>query len=204
MTFFMGRLRPRDRRAILAGLSVLLLAGTFVFILRPYAHAVGEARDQLAAERALLARERALLRAASGLGKQQAMLDTAVEWRSERLFTGDRTLAAAQLARYLDVEAGESRALIERSETIEGAEIVPGLDAVRLRFRAVGDVAGVLELVRRLEDGDRLVRIETLSLGRRERRARGPEEDDPIQPVTLAATITGYTLRLRPEQRTER
>ncbi len=54
-------LTPRDRRAILVGLGILLPAVAYVLGVRPYRAALEGVRDRVAAERELLTRELALL-----------------------------------------------------------------------------------------------------------------------------------------------
>jgi type II secretory pathway component PulM len=58
-------LAPRDRRAILLGLAVMVVAASYVLGVRPYREALAGVRDRVQAERELLTRELALLESAS-------------------------------------------------------------------------------------------------------------------------------------------
>lgn len=193
---FLAELRPRERRAIRIGLIVLVPALLLTGVVRPYFDALEESRDRLAAERALLVREKALVDEAVGFASTRLAAGEALEARSPRLFTGDPTLAAGALVRYVAEQADRSRVLLEATETAGAGEPGPNVVGVRVRVRAVSDIAGVLELLRRLEDGPRLVRVEQLSLERREGYRGGGTATDgqDVQLVTLAATVVGYTL----------
>lgn len=184
-------LAARDRRAVRAGLLVLTAALAIVFGVGPYLGALEDARDRLGVERSLLARERALVEAADAFESGRVAVEAGMVIRAPRLFTGDPTLAAGALVRYVAQGAARSSVLLEATETRAAAEAGDGLTTVRVRIRAVGDVEGVLRLLRELEDGSRLVHVEALSLeGRNSYRSDG----DDVQLVALGATIAGYAL----------
>lgn len=189
-------LRARDRRAIRWGLVVLVPALVLGAGLPPYVEALEGGRDQLAVERALLARERRLLADAARGPVQRSAIETALERRLPQLFVGDPTLAAGALVRYVAQEAARSGVSLEALETAGTEAAGPGVVGVGVRLRGVGDIAGVMELLRRLEDGSALIRIERLSLERREGYpgAGGGNADDEVQVVVLGATVLGYTL----------
>ncbi|HUG38902.1 MAG TPA: GspMb/PilO family protein [Longimicrobiales bacterium] len=184
-------LAARDRRAVRIGLLVLTAALAIVFGIRPYLSALEDARDRLTAERSLLARERALVDAADAFGSGAAVVEAGMAIRAPRLFTGDPTLAAGALVRYVAQGAARSSVLLEATETRAAGEAGDGLTTVRVQIRAVGDVEGVLRFLREMEDGSRLVHVERLSL---ESRNSYRSDGDDVQLVALGATIAGYAL----------
>lgn len=188
----MSALTSRDRRALRVGLLVLLPALALGLLVRPYLAAVDDARDRLAGERALLARERSLLDAAGAYGLAASAADEGLASRAPRLFRGDPMLAAGELVRYIADAAASSSVLLEATETRGAADAGPGVVAVRVQIRAAGDIEGVLRFLRRVEDGPRLVHVEKLSLERRESYRSDAAED--VQVLALAATLTGFTL----------
>lgn len=187
--------RPRDRRAIRVGLLVLLPALVLAMGVRPYLGELDETRHRLAAERGLLVREHGLLAAAKGFDADRVSAREALDARASRLFAGDPTLAAGALVRYVADQADRSRVLLEATETAGTEAVGSGLSAVRIRLSGVSDIAGILELLRRLEDGPRLVRIEQLLLERRDGYAvRGLDRTyEDVQLVSIGATIVAYT-----------
>ncbi len=66
----LDRLAPGDRRAILLGLGVMVSAVVIIFGVRPSYGALTDARERLALEREVLAREIQLLESAAVLPKR--------------------------------------------------------------------------------------------------------------------------------------
>src|SRR5262249_62278116 len=88
----------RDRRAVMLGGLVLLPALLFIWGVRPYQAALSDARDQLATERATLARERAAILTARRNPQLQHIADSAMRMMRPRLFEGkDEEMASAEL-----------------------------------------------------------------------------------------------------------
>jgi len=171
-------LSARDRRALLVGTAVLLPALAGALVVKPYLAALTEVRETLAAQRELLGRERGLLTPAAGASAaESAVLSVA---RTERLFAGDDELAAtANLARYVAGLAEAEGLAVDALETAEGEPAGAGLHVLRVELRATGDIATILEFLAALEAGDRLARVRTLALERRDG-------------LTLSASVVGW------------
>src|SRR5262249_31636362 len=81
-------MNSRDRRAVTIGGLVLLPALLFIWAVRPYQAALSDARDELATERATLARERAAILTARKNPQLQHIADSAMRVMRPRLFEG--------------------------------------------------------------------------------------------------------------------
>lgn len=189
-------LAPRDRRAVRAGAWVLLPLLIATLVLRPWAIAAFEGRANLARERELLLRERALL--AEG-PRESALLRLASQGLAEdapRLFPGaEAVTASAELARYVTTQAAASGLAVRQAETQTmladdaRADPVAHVDSsampLRVAIRASGNVRAVVAFLRLMEDGPRLVRVERIGI------SRGLTGTSEAGTLTLTATLTG-------------
>ena len=100
---------------------VLLPALLFIWGVRPYQAALSDARDQLATERATLARERAAIATARRNPQLQHIADSAMRAMRPRLFEGkDDVMASAELASYLGEVAQQGAGLAAGREHASG------------------------------------------------------------------------------------
>ena len=163
-----GRLSPRDRRAVLLGLAVVLPAAAYMFAVRPYRSALAEVRDRVAAEEELLARERALLASAPGLPEAIREAEADAEGAEDRMLRGrSAVLAEAELTDFLERSAFQSRVLLEEirsGELARGEEPPPGLSVIRLHLRGESDLQGVLSFLDTIEKSRLLLRVRGLAL----------------------------------------
>jgi hypothetical protein len=172
---------PRDRRAVMLGLAVLLPALLYTAALRPYRAALGELRERSAAERALLQREEALLAAGAGLPGRVDELRGRAHLASLRLVRAANVpLAEAEVTGFLEEIATLSRVLLQEMRGIEPRRgEVPAAGAlrpIRLALRGESDLEGVLTFLQRVESSPLLLRIAELSMEPRyEGGARGAE-----------------------------
>ena len=173
-----NQLSSRDRRALTLGawvLAALLFTGAVV---KPYLSAVLDERDHLAAERALLARERTAVLDLSRDRATLVALNTELSALAPRLFGGsDVVTASAALARYVSVKAASSKLHVEQVETetrLDSAGVVrlasesersSSVD-LRVSFRARGDVVAIYDFLRAMESGPKLVRVSRLEIVR--------------------------------------
>ncbi|HEX7120479.1 MAG TPA: GspMb/PilO family protein [Longimicrobiales bacterium] len=188
-------LTARDRRALLLGAAVLAPALLFAFVARPFAGALAERRDRLAAERDLLARELRLL--ADARRFPDALRDAEAELMREapRLFAGsDPVAATSALEGFVAAQAIAHRVFIQRSESLAPESAAQGVVALRTTVRAVGDLDGLLSFLRSLEAGRKLVRIERLSLERVEE----PDGGQDRVVIAASALVRGYALAADP------
>lgn len=175
-------LSPRDRRAILIGLAILVPAALYVLGVKPYRSALEGARDRVSAERELLARELALLESSDSfpeaIQRAQEQADL-FEDRLVRAASGE--LAEGELTDFLERSALRSRVLLEeiRSGELGRGEAAPaGLEVVRLHLRGESDLEGVLTFLDAIETSRLLLRVRGLALEPQVARSESGDEED--------------------------
>jgi type II secretory pathway component PulM len=186
----LAALSPRDRRALLLGAIVLAPALLFAFVVRPFAGAIAERRERVAAERDLLMRELRLLADARDFPDALRGGEAELLREAPRLFAGsDPVVATSALEAFVAEQAYAHRVLIQRSEALAPEPAGVGVVALRTAIRAVGDLDGLLSFLHSLEAGRKLVRVERLSLER-------VDERDGQDRVVIAASalLSGYAL----------
>lgn len=199
----LDRIGERDRRAIRIGLAIVVPALLWVGAVRPYRTALTELRDRIAAERALLAREEALIAASDELPR---LLDAAADQtrRSElRLVRASNApLAEAEVTGFLQDVAGLSRVLLQE---LRGLEPEPGtaglatggLVPIRLAIRGESDLEGVMTFLHRIETSPLLLRVIELSIEpvlERPRRSRRRDDDDDPPPPPVQTGVVSFVL----------
>jgi hypothetical protein len=185
----------RDRRALFLGAAVLAPALLYIGAVKPFVGALGDARDRLAVEREALGRERALLSLAPGSDSLRTAVDSVVRVHRARLFEArDDGIAGAEFAAYLEQLARRSNVWLQEADA-RGAKLSPsGVRALTVVIRAESDYEGILTLLRNLETGRKLVRVERMQL------APGalPNDHESPRALTLRATLVGYALQEQP------
>jgi hypothetical protein len=200
----LDRLAPGDRRAILLGLGVMVSAVVILFGVRPSYMALTDARERLAAERGVLAREIQLLESAAVLPKhiEEALRKTAaVDLRL--LEAPSRILAEGQLTDLLESSAVLSRVLLREIESIapaRGTEPPPGTETLRLSVSGESDLEGVLTFLDMLESGLLLVRVTGLAL---EPVLARPETDGDSQTEPIPTGVVEFQLIIESYLRTD-
>jgi hypothetical protein len=199
-------LSPRDRRAILLGLAAVVPALAYAFGVRPYARALGDVRDRVAAEGELLARELALLESAPGLPEATRRAEEAASRAEDRILRAPSPILAEEtLTDFLEHSAVGSRVLLEEirgGELARGEEPPPGLGIVRLHLRGESDLQGILTFLNEIEKSRLLLRVRGLALEPEVARPEsgdaeeGPREAVPTGVVTFQLIIDGFA---RPE-----
>jgi hypothetical protein len=183
-------LQPRERRALVLGMAVVLPALLFVLVVSPYMGSTAGVREQLRAQHALLQQELALLDEPARYPPVLERADSAIHAAVPRLFGGDDGVTAtAALAAYVADHARRSRVLVQRTDGGTPAAVVPGVLRLSLELRALGDLEGLMTLFHALEHGPKLVRIESFSI--EPARPGAPDEDAPL---ALAAVLAGYVM----------
>lgn len=185
----------RDRKAVMLGLYVLLPALFAVWVVKPYFLALSDARQQLSVERETLARERAAIESARRNPKARVIADSAMKSLAPRLFEGrDDVMASAELASFLGDIARESHVWLQDAATRPAVQSGGGVRALRVDIRAESDLAGVLAMLRALELGEKLVRIDRLDISR----LSNAVETDSTEALALSATVTGFAIGPEP------
>jgi hypothetical protein len=180
----------RDRRAVLLGVIVLLPGLLGIWAVRPYLAALSDARDQLATERATLARERAAIATAQQNPQLQHIADSAMRAMRPRLFEGkDDVMASAELASYLGEVAHNARVWLQDAGTRPATTTGDGVRTLRVEIRAESDLLGTLLFLQALERGEKLVRVDRMDI------SRSPRADAKEgETLSIAATISGFAV----------
>ena len=188
-----NRLGPRDRRALRLGLLVLAPALAVSFGLKPILRDQADLRARVREQRDLLVRELALANGVAALARDRDTLALLVRTKGSRLFPGRDPLAAtAALVTLVGEQARGHGVLLEAIESRAPAAAGGGLVAVEIAVRGRSDLQGVLQWLRGMETGSRLLRVEQLALARLNDRIATNSRD--IEVVTLAAVIRGFVL----------
>lgn len=181
----------RDRRAVAIGSFVLLPALIYIWGVRPYQAALSDVRDQLATERATLARERTAILTARRNPQLQHIADSAMRVMRPRLFEGkDDVMTSAELASYLGEVAQRTRVWLQDASTRPATPAAQngGVRVLRVEIRAESDLQGTLMFLQALERGDKLIRIDRLDI------SRVPRDDKNVETLAIAATIAGFAV----------
>lgn len=160
-----GRLSDRDRRAVVIGGVSSVLIVSAVFVLGPGFDRLTEVRESVDRERALLAREEALLGEARAFPAELAMAeDMAERYRPALLAGADPLSSTRSLIADLEEKARASRVRIigNRIAPLDRSTGLPGHVAVAIE--ASGDLQGVLSFLWRIERGSTLLRVEEVEL----------------------------------------
>ena len=163
-----GTLNPRDRRAILMGLGILIPAAGYVLAWKPYRASLEDVRDRVIAEQELLNRELEVMETSGSLPQKIQQARAEADGHEEKLVrAASGVLAEAELTDFLESSAFRSRVLLEEirgGEFGRGEEPPPGLSVVRLHLRGESDLEGVLTFLDEIEKSHLLVRIRGLAL----------------------------------------
>jgi len=181
---------PRERRYVIGGAILLLPGLLFIYAVRPYQASLSDARDQLATERATLARERAAIATAHQNPELQHIADSAMRVMRPRLFEGkDDVMASAELASYIGDVAHGARVWLQDAGTRPATPAAEGVRTLRVEIRAESDLLGTLMFLQALERGEKLVRVDRLDISRS---VRGDEKD--AETLSIVATISGFAI----------
>lgn len=184
------RLRARDRRALLLGLIAVTPFAVYRSAVGPWLTYRTGLRDALAAERDLLARERASIRDTASVPAQAGRVERLLAETEPWLLDGSSPVAAASRLTRLVTETAQSVGILVQE--VRGRELVspePPLTEVSVTVRAIGDLEGLARLLFTMENEARLVRVSDLSLG-----AAGVNDGDLErgQLMSAAFTLVGY------------
>jgi hypothetical protein len=190
-----------DRRAITLGALVLAPFVLFFGVVRPYRASLGELRNRIDSERALLAREEGLLALAPTLpGLAQAAAERARR-ADQRLVRGEnRALEEAALTSYLERTALMSRVLLQEARGIEpprGTDTTGAVRPVRLAVRGESDLKGVLTYIQRIEASPLLLRVAELSMEPVKEKS-GPDVQEGV--IKFAFVLEAYASAAREDR----
>jgi len=172
------RLRPRERIVVAGGATISLAALILVFGVLPFGRRWSEREASLEAKAAQLARLEALLSSQQQLEGAVAVLEGEREGWARRLLSG-RTpaLAASTLQTLLRGYAERSRVTLDRINA--DREFEPGADGltpIGMELVVRGDVFGLVDFLFYLQNGEKLLVIDELSINSSLRRRATDEE----------------------------
>jgi type II secretory pathway component PulM len=179
-------LKPQDRRALLVGGVMLVLLVGYARVLKPGLASLAAERELVADQRALLVRERALVAVAPSLPARLKQVNQVLMAERPRLFAGDSVAASAELTAFASQVAqvaGVQLASIEARTPVT----TRGVTRLTADVRGDGSWRQVLSFVRLLEVSGQLVEVSSVRL---ERGARGGPLGGDL--VSFSATLTGY------------
>jgi hypothetical protein len=188
----MRALAARDRRALKFGASIVGAALLLFVGVLPALRAFATARDTLASERGLLARERDVVRGAPAAeAKLRAVEATLATFAYTTFDAAEPELATLEVARLIETIAKLSE-LDVRSAPL-GIEVTAD-EITRLRVRVTGeaDFAQLMLLLHRIESGPVLLRIDELAVRSDDRERSTTTETSPL--LTFAITLSGTGL----------
>lgn len=186
-------LSARERRTLLAGAVLTVASLGYSRVARPVAAHLLTVRESLVRERDLDARERRLLAAAAAQPGRLTRASETLERSRDRFFSGPDTLTAtAALSRYVRELARDAGTALESADPEPAAAEVGLLTAIRIRFRASGDLQGLLELVDGLRRGTKQIRI--VALGIAPAQSLPAWESPEREALVLAADVEAWAL----------
>ncbi|HXC25745.1 MAG TPA: type II secretion system protein GspM [Gemmatimonadaceae bacterium] len=184
----------RDRRAITIGAALLAPSLLFVYGVQPYRRTLEATRAETEHQRALLQRDRLLVARLPDIPTATTTVSQQLDRETGRLFNAENDLAATgDMAEYVSSAAKSAGVQLQHAETRPSLQGVPGVRVLQLDVHAEGDLDGILHFLHQLEAGDKLLRIDPLTV----ERAQGEGEagkPDTVEVLSLTATIYGYRL----------
>jgi len=188
------RLSPRDRHALTVGAALLAAALVVRVVVMPSIQLAADLRIRIERERDLLAREHAVVAEARAYPARMPAAERALLDEAPRLFGGaDLATSSATLVNYVSTRALAHRVFVQQSASRPPTAVASGVARLQVELRAVGDLEGVLALLRDLESGPKLLTVERIALSQAERLNLGEAPRDE-EVLGLSATVSGYAL----------
>ncbi len=161
-----GRLSRRERRVIAGGALVSLLALVVVYGVLPFGRRWSARESAIAAKAEQLARLQVLVEGEVALRETTAQLEEDRDRRAQRLLGGStEALAASSLQTLLRGYAEQSRVSLDRVDVAREFEAdSTGLTLVPADLVVRGDVYGLVDFLFYLQNGEKLLVIDGLSV----------------------------------------
>lgn len=139
----------------------------WMLAIRPYRVWITETRESASRERTLIVRERELLASAPSLPAELQRATRADSATIPRLFAEpDGYSAAAALASHVTEAAQGSGLSVRQAETAQPQSRPDGLVELGLELHGEGDFEGIVDFLRELETGTRLVQVMRVGIER--------------------------------------
>lgn len=182
-------LSTRDGRALRLGAFIAAPLLVLQLVVKPVRQEMSRIRDELSAQRALLARELELAAAGPSAPAQLERAQRLLDDMEPLLFDApDDVSGSAVLANYVSDQARRSEVLIQHLEARASQPLRDDVVALEVAIRAESDLEGVLSLLRRLEYGSRLVTVSSVQIEPQ----GGGEDGEPVAAVLFTSVIRGY------------
>ncbi len=187
----LSTLSAGDRRALFLGAVVVVPSLFFVFGVKPFRAALAEVQAQVSIERDAYSRERAAVAAAKKNPEMQHVADSSMQAMSARLFAGrDDVMASAEVATYLGDVARLSHLWLQDASTRPATALDGGVRALHVEIRGESDLRGILEFLKSLENGGKMIRVQRLDISTQPGRTDEPGAEN----LALSASIIGYAI----------
>jgi hypothetical protein len=161
---------------------------------QPYLRTLSDARARVERERDLLHRERELLAEVKHYPAWIPTAERSLLDEAPRLFAGpELATASATLVNYVSTRAISHRVFVQQSATRAPTQAASGVVRLQVDLRAVGDLEGILSLLRDLEAGAKLLTVDSLTIAHAERVGNETSSRDE-EVLVVSATISGYAL----------
>lgn len=156
---------PRERRVLIAGARVALVAALGLRLLPAAAGWAGRLNDEVTSSRQLLRSEREALGRADALEDSGAAVRGRVEALAPRVLTGRAgSQAAADLAGRLGVLATHAKVRLERVDPVPDSMRAGALQRLTVHAAVEGDTRGIVELLRVIGRDDVVLTVREVRL----------------------------------------
>lgn len=185
---------PRDRRALIIGVGVVLAAVVLLRVLPATLRSVNEARAMLRERAALLARTRDEMASLPKLRDSAAVLSQALVALAPQLLSGSVDAeAAADISGRVNIIASRAPAKVERLDPIRDSITTGRLGRVRLHAALETDVRGLVAVLKAIDTGDEVLLLEELHVEAPQPAGaeRGPEI------LRIEVIVSGWYIRPR-------
>jgi hypothetical protein len=186
---------PKDRRALILGLVILLPSLFYVFGVRRYLAAVKETRQHVTDERKRLSQELAAIAAAKENPQLQHIADSSWKAMSPRIFSGSDNVAASTDLMSLVGEVALQQNVNLRQEALGATTVdVNGVRTLTVDIQGETDIQGLLGFLEAIERNDKLMRVDRI----RVTRPIAKPDADGVQTIQIAASIAGFAIQEGP------
>lgn len=171
------RLSRRERRVVAWGVGVSASALIAVYLIVPFVNRWKEREEAIAVKAEQVARLEAILQAEPESRERLVELEAARERYVGAFLTGRTSaLAASTLQTLLNGYADRSRVTLQNVDIArEAEELGESLERIDLQLRVLGDIYGLVDLLFYIQNGEKLLVPDGLSVAAA--RARGSTEE---------------------------
>jgi hypothetical protein len=188
----------RDRRALVVGGLVIAGAVLVLRVVPSGVRKVSSAHSLLHERAALLARTREEMASLPTLRDSAAVLSQALVALAPQVLSGSTAVeASADLAGRINLVATRAPARVERVDPLPDSMATGRLGRVRVHAALETDVRGLIALIRAVDAGDEVLKLEELHVEAPDPggTARGPEI------LKIEITVSGWYIKPRPAEK---